>query len=119
MATIREVTVSAGRTFSHPHESYSNLRPMVTVRAEVDEGEDWQQVVQGLQAQAERLVEDHKQHMIKSLAEIEDLRTRQREVANLEQSIRRAQSRLDQLREGTLALEDRTEPSSMDEDRPF
>lgn len=30
---ITEITVKAGRTFNHPHESYSNLRADVEFRA--------------------------------------------------------------------------------------
>lgn len=29
---VIEIIVSAGRTFNHPNESYSNLRPQVSVR---------------------------------------------------------------------------------------
>ena len=28
---INTITVTAGRTFNHPHEDYSNLRPSVTM----------------------------------------------------------------------------------------
>ena len=32
---ITEITVSAGRTFNHPHESFSNLKPHVALKVEV------------------------------------------------------------------------------------
>ena len=36
---ITEIVVSAGRTFNHPYENFSNLRPQVTLKATPDEGE--------------------------------------------------------------------------------
>jgi hypothetical protein len=33
---INSITVTAGRTFNHPHEQYSNLRPEVTMTATRD-----------------------------------------------------------------------------------
>lgn len=100
MPRVTEITVNAGRTFNHPYESYSNLRPSVTIKAELLEGEDWEAATKELQAKAESMVEEHKQHMLRSLKELHDLTVRQREVASLEDSIRGAQSRLDRLRKG-------------------
>ena len=58
---ITEITVSAGRTFNHPHESFSNLKPHVALKVEVLPGEDAGEVAKALQAQAEGLVEDLKE----------------------------------------------------------
>ncbi len=95
---IVEVNVSAGRTFNHPHESYSNLRPSVNFKATLEEGDDPISVTKDLQRQAEQLVEDHKQNMLKSLEDLYDLTERQREMTTLEQQLGRAQSRLDEIR---------------------
>jgi hypothetical protein len=95
---VTEITVSAGRTFNHPYEKYSNLKPQVTVKAALGEGEDWTEATKALQARAEMIVEDHKRIMLKQLEDLESLRTRQREAANLERTIREAQERLDRLR---------------------
>jgi len=105
MPKITEITVNAGRTFNHPHESYSNLRPSVTVKADVLDGEDWQAVAKELQAKAESMIEDHKRNMLQSLEELYDLTTKQREVADLETRIASAQSRLDRIRKETPALQ--------------
>jgi len=101
---VVEVTVSAGRTFNHPYESYSNLRPNVTLKAVLEGDEDYAAAVQTLQAKAEALVEDHKQHILRSLHELERLGRYQQEVQSLEHSIRQSQERLDRLRQDTHAL---------------
>ncbi len=40
---VTEIVVSAGRTFNHPYEQFSILKPSVTLKARIDEGEDWLQ----------------------------------------------------------------------------
>jgi predicted RNase H-like nuclease (RuvC/YqgF family) len=95
---IVEIVVNAGRTFNHPHESYSNLRPSVTLKATISEGEDYEKAVKELQAKAESLIEDHKQNMLRSLEELYELDMTQQEVARLETHLRDAQSRLDEIR---------------------
>lgn len=96
--TPLKITVSAGRTFNHPYESYSNLRPNVTIEAALDPGEDVDAAIKSLQAKAEGLVEDHKQAMLRSIEELRDLTERQREIARLEDQLTSAQRRIDQIR---------------------
>ena len=96
--TITEILVSAGRTFSHPYESYSNLRPSVTLKAALGPEDDPSNCVRDLQAKAEALVEDHKQNTLKLLAQIDEMQTSERELADLEARIRQAQDRVAQLR---------------------
>lgn len=95
---ITEVTVHAGRTFNHPHEDYSNLRPQVTLRAVLGEEDDALQCARELQAKAEGLVEDHKRSMLESLEELYHLGQRQAEVRGLQQQLQNAQDRLDVIR---------------------
>jgi len=95
---ITEINVSAGRTFNHPHETYSNLRPSVNLKATIEDGDDPIAVAKDLQSQAEQLVEDHKQNMLKSLEELYDLTERQREMTGLQEQLKRAQNRLDEIR---------------------
>jgi hypothetical protein len=52
---VNEIRVSAGRTFNHPYESYSNLRFDVHLNAKLDEGEDPVAATRQLQAQAEEM----------------------------------------------------------------
>lgn len=115
MAKVTTITVNAGRTFNHPYESYSNLRPSVTVTATLDEGEDFVEVTKQLQAQAEGLVEDHKNHMLNSLRELNDLTEKQARVRRLSASIQSAQRELDEIRDGTPGL---MSPSSLPMEDP-
>ena len=95
---IRRITVHAGRTFNHPHEDFSNLKPSVCLEAELAEGDDPKKCTQLLQQQAEGLVEDHKQQLLRSLEELYQLSTRQAEVRGLQRQLSQAQSRLDEIR---------------------
>jgi hypothetical protein len=65
----------AGRVFPHPHVSYANLRPGVTLKATLAEGEDVGEATRTLQTMAESLVEAHQQFMAKA---IEDAYARER-----------------------------------------
>ena len=96
--TIKEITVTAGRTFNHPHEQYSNLRPSVTMVASLGESEDAAKAAQDLQARAEQLVEDHKQSLLNSIEELYQLTTRQAEMRGLQKELMRAQDRLAEIR---------------------
>lgn len=95
---ITEITVSAGRTFNHPYETYSNLRPNVTIKANLAPGEDAQKAINDLQALAEKSVEDHKQGLLRSLEELNNLTQRQREMTTLADQLTRNQRRLEEIR---------------------
>lgn len=95
---IQTIEVSAGRTFNHPHEQYSNLRPEVKMVAQLDGSEDPVAAVRTLQAQAEQLVEDHKNGLLKSIEELYQLTERQSEMRGLQNELKNAQTRLDQIR---------------------
>lgn len=102
---IQTITVTAGRTFNHPHESYSNLRPEVVLTATLSEGEDATAAAKQLQAQAEGLVEDHKQAMLKSIEELYQLSERQAEMRGLQKQLLRAQERLEEIRQAHPQLQ--------------
>lgn len=95
---ITEVTVSAGRTFNHPYEDYSNLRPNVTIKATLDESDSSEQQIKALQAMAEKSVEDHKQALLDSLHKLHYLSESQRELTSLGEQVQRSQMRIEQLR---------------------
>lgn len=116
MAKVREITVGAGRTFNHPYESYSNLKPYVNVVATIEDGEDFVAVAKQLQAQAEELVEDHKANMLNSLRELQDLSEKNAEVRRLSASIESAQRKLNRLRETTPSLPPPSEQDVEDAD---
>jgi len=104
---IQTITVTAGRTFNHPHEQYSNLRPEVTLTATLEDGEDSNVAARDLQQRAEGLVENHKRGLLHSIEELYQLTERQQEVRGLQSELQRAQNRLEQIRKEhpQLALE--------------
>lgn len=95
---INTITVTAGRTFNHPHEQYSNLRPEVAMTATLADGDNPTKAVKDLQAQAEQMVEDHKQGLLRTLEELYQLTERQAEMRGLQTELKRAQNRLDDIR---------------------
>jgi len=95
---ITNIVVRAGRTFNHPYESYSNLKPEVELTATLEDGDDANLAVQKLQAQAEGMVEDHKQGLLKSIEELHNLSERTAEVQGLQRQLQQAQARLEQIR---------------------
>ncbi len=101
---ITNITVHAGRTFNHPHESYSNLKPEVILSASIEEGESAVECAKKLQAQAEQLVEDHKQNLLKSIDELHCLTERQAEVRGLQKQLEMTQARLNEIRVENPAL---------------
>jgi hypothetical protein len=108
---IVEIVVHAGRTFNHPYEDYSNLRPSVSMKATLGPEDNPEKVIQELQARAEALVEDHKRNMLRSLEELYHLGRAQQELISLENQLKNAQERIQELREKDprLTIEDKTE----------
>ncbi len=101
---ITEIIVTAGRTFNHPHEQYSNLRPDVVLKASLEEGEDPLAAARELQAKAEGLVEDHKRSLLNSIEELYQLTERQSEMRGLQKQLQEAQKRINQIREESPEL---------------
>lgn len=66
---ITEITVHAGQVFPHPHVSYANLRPALTLKATVAEGESVDEAIAALQAIAHAKLELHKLTILKQLAD--------------------------------------------------
>jgi predicted nuclease with TOPRIM domain len=95
---VTEITVHAGRTFNHPYEQYSNLRPSATLKATLAEGEDADEALRQLQVKAETLVEDHKRNLLESIEEIEQMKRAEREIADLGLAVARQQDRIEALR---------------------
>lgn len=96
---VMEITVNAGRTLPHPTESYANLRPSITLRATLEDGDDHLECIRRLQVQAEQLVEDHAAALVASIAERELAERELAEIGRLTQSIENAQDSLATMRE--------------------
>src|SRR5690606_11594598 len=85
---ITEITVNVGRTFNNPCESYSNLRPEVTLKASLEDGEDPITSAKELQHRAEQLVEQHKTQLLTDLDNLHRRTTMTRDIARLEEQKR-------------------------------
>ncbi len=96
---VTEIVVSAGRTFNHPYEQYSNLRPQVTLKATLDDGDDPAVAAKELQGKAEKLVEDHKQNMLRTLQELHKLSVAKQEMFDVARRLGELNNRLAELRE--------------------
>jgi Zn-dependent M16 (insulinase) family peptidase len=96
---ITEIVVSAGRTFNHPYESYSNFKPQVTLKATLTEKDEPIAATKKLQAAAEQLVEEQKQRMLQDLEDLQNQARRQATIASLERTIKQAQDELAEMRE--------------------
>lgn len=95
---IKQVTVSAGRTYNHPYEQYSNFKHHVELRADLSGEEDGFAAAKDLQAKAEALAEEHKTNMLRSVEELREMTEVQREISSLEESLKRGTQRLDEIR---------------------
>lgn len=95
---IKTITVHAGRTIPHPLESYSNLRPSLSMTAELCDGDDPADCLKQLQSQAEGLVQDHAKNLVDSIVEADRIERETRELRSLELSINEKQRRLEEVR---------------------
>lgn len=95
---ITEITASAGRTFNHPHEDYSNLKPHVTLKAVLADGDDPVACAKSLQQQAEQLCEDQKQGMLAALEDAYQIGEAKTRMIGLARQLKAAQEELDSVR---------------------
>lgn len=110
---ITEINVSAARVIAHPIEQYSNLKPMVSLKAVLEDGEDADAAVKQLQAKAEGLVDDHANQLTKHIREMYYLNEKEKEARRLEDSIIASQERLGRIRsEIPLMLSGELDPDS-------
>lgn len=96
---VTEIVVSAGRTFNHPYEQYSNLKPQVTLKATLEDGDDPVAATKALQTQAEGLVEDHKNGLLKSINDLYQMTEAKSKLIGLARQLREAQRETDALRQ--------------------
>jgi len=100
---VVEITVTAGRTFNHPHEQYSNLRPEVTLRATLEAEDDHAVCVKILQADAEDLVEQHKDRLLGMLEDAERNRIAAQRLDMAERQLKQARERVELLERSIAA----------------
>jgi hypothetical protein len=96
---ITEITVHASRTLPHPIENYANIRPSVTLKADLFEGDDSVECVKNLQRKAEMLVEEHSVMLRSAIEERDILEREAQEIRSLNDAIHRQTQRLGELKE--------------------
>lgn len=129
---IERITVSAGRTFNHPYESYSNLKPAVTLEATLGDADNPDERVDELQQAAEGMVERHKDRLLGQLEEIEkghqalamasllekQLEMAEKQIATMKEQLERARrGEVQQLTATSCATNYDTD--GLDEEPPF
>lgn len=113
---ISQIQVSAGRTFNHPYEQYSNFRPGITIVANLSEKDNPEQCAQELQRQAETFAEQQKQTILKDIEELRLIEKNMTRKAKLELQLQEIQHELEYLgewdksrKQGQLAHDDSEE----------
>lgn len=102
---IDHVHVSAGRTFNHPFEQYSNFRCDVQLQGRVEEGEDPIEATHALQATVEKIAEDHKQDLLKNIRKLQEIARANEEISELERRTDMALNRIKELRRSVAAYQ--------------
>lgn len=95
---VTQIRVVAGRTFSHPYEQFSNLRPEVELVATLDDDENPVNAMRELQLKAEELVEDHKQAMLSDIVRLRHMNDAEQRAHRIASSIREYHQELDEIR---------------------
>jgi hypothetical protein len=96
---ITTITVYAGRTFNNPNESYSNLKPSLSLTATLDPGDNPETAVKFLQGQAEKLIEEHKASLLKQLEDVRDFENAQMEIRRLEMPVHKSDAARERIEE--------------------
>jgi hypothetical protein len=102
---IHNIHVSAGRTFNHPFEQYSNFRCDVQLQAGLEPDEDPVAATQALQAQVEKIAEDHKQDLLKNIRKLQEISRANEEISELERRTDIALNRIKELRRSVAAYQ--------------
>jgi hypothetical protein len=102
---IHNIHVSAGRTFNHPFEQYSNFRCDVQLQAGLEPDEDPVAATQALQAQVEKIAEDHKQDLLKNIRKLQEISRANEEISELERRTDMALNRIKELRRSVAAYQ--------------
>lgn len=79
---IIEITVGAATSFNNPHESYSNFKPSVTLKAQLDHGENFERAVAALQADAQSLVMAERERILEELQRENEIECAERNIAS-------------------------------------
>jgi hypothetical protein len=106
---VTEITVSAGTSFNHPFESYSNFKPAVTIKVAVASDEDPKPIIERYQQRAHDLVLAEKSRILRALEQ-----EHYREEA--EQTLARAELQLKGARQNIAAYNAKKEDEAVDDE---
>lgn len=84
MATVKRITVRAGRVVPHPLHAYGNIKSDLEIVADLDEGEDPEKVRQELQAKVESDVEQHMADLKEGIRDLQSISTQREKIKRLE-----------------------------------
>lgn len=84
---IKNIKVTAGRTFPHPLENFSNIKFELSISAEIEESENFEKALDILRVEAETLAEAHKRELIEDHKKLEALKEQRRDVERLQENI--------------------------------
>ena len=106
---ITKIVVTAGRSLDNPFEEDEKLRPRVKLEAELHENDNPKASIAELQAEAEQLVDQHKNMLLDELKKKNEIRQEQLYLKRLErnvkydrESLRENEARLEELKRKLL-----------------
>ena len=102
---VKEITVQAGRTVSHPFESYANLRSDITMRADLEDGDDADAAIKALQAEAENRVQGHIDQVVKDIQSVRELEELDRRIGMYERQMPEKIAELERMKKQREELE--------------
>lgn len=94
---ITEIIVSAGRTFNHPYEQYSNFRPGLTIKATLEDGEDFEKNIGEMQNKAETMMEKHKTQMLNDIRNLYQVQKMQGEMSRLKSLLKETEEQIKEM----------------------
>lgn len=91
MSKIIEITVGAATSFNNPFESYANFKPSVTLKAQLDHGENFERAVASLQAEAQSLVMAERERILAELQRENDIDCAERNLDHWRNAVSNAE----------------------------
>lgn len=95
---VKQITVRAGRVVPHPLHAYGNLKADLEIVADVEDGEDPEEVRRALQTQIESLVEQHVADLKSSIRDFENFARQSERIKRLETELNQRQAELDEIK---------------------
>lgn len=95
---IKQITVRAGRVVPHPLYAYGNVKTDLEIVADLEDGDDPEQVRKELQAKIENDVEQHVYDLKEGIEGIQSTVNSRKRIARLESELAEKTKELDALK---------------------